>query len=241
MSQERRTYATAVRTAMKIAASYRDQLTSQWIVSTGTTGGSCGHINFSNSWTSASTSDWEINPQVWRYIAHYTEELTSRKKSIEQPRLNHHGIIVRSSDRGNMFSDISQQEMLALQLLRKMVDQESFRKYLRHGFVPVRGASGLVYQVDRRNRIKVWERGELLAELCVHLRGNCPPTDEVVGKILIIEYNEADIWKRSNITWSTDNRNRRSLELIGQASNNNMPHIIISGAHDVFIAAGGAR
>jgi len=215
---------------LKALTSYQARLEQQreengWMINTNTCSGGSGGI-YTNDWVTASTGcmtsqaiNFVINTLSSSGATGYTTGIKDRRPKHFEPALkNHRGILIRSSDKAHLFSDISQQEILALQLLRKMVDGDSFRKYLRHGFVPVRGASGLIYQVDRINRIKVWERGELLAHLCVHLKGNVPPTDEVVGKILIIEYNEADIWKRSNISWMVSNRDRRSLELVGQAS-----------------------
>lgn len=131
---------------------------------------------------------------------------------------NHRGVAIRSHDRGQQFQNANPAELVALQLLRKMVSPDQFRRYLRHGFVSVHGNSGLVYQIDRMNRIRVWDRGEPLASLCVHLRGQgIPPTDEVVGKMLIVECDEADIWRRSNVTWLTAARDRCATRALGLA------------------------
>jgi hypothetical protein len=133
--------------------------------------------------------------------------------------LNHRQQPLRALYKEREFENVSPAEVVALQLLRKMVSQENFRRYLRYGFVPVRGASGLVYQIHRRDRITVWDRGEEVARLCVHLRGqNMPPTDEVVGKILIVECDEKEIWRKSNITWRTSRRDRKTLEAVQQAA-----------------------
>lgn len=131
---------------------------------------------------------------------------------------NHRRQPIRSHGRGAQFSDASPAELTALQLLRQMVSADDFRRYLRHGFVPVRAESGLTYQVDRHQRISVWDRGERVASLCVHLRGQgLPPTDEVVAKIIMIECDEADIWKRSNVSWFAL-RDRPALRQLGLAA-----------------------
>lgn len=131
---------------------------------------------------------------------------------------NHRQQPIRSHGRGSQFSNASPAELTALQLLRQMVSPADFRRYLRHGFVPVRAESGLVYQVDRHQRISVWDRGERVASLCVHLRGrDLPPTDEVVAKIVIIECDEADIWKRANVSWCAA-RDRPALRQLGLAA-----------------------
>ena len=143
------------------------------------------------------------------------------------PILNHKGKPVRSLHKATQFDDANPAEILALQLLRRMIPSDDFRHYLRHGFVSVQGDSGLIYQVCRQETIKVWDQGELVASLCVHLNlegqadgkfRSAPPTDHVVAKMLIIQHDEDDIWERSNATWYTKDRNRKSLEQVGQAA-----------------------
>lgn len=146
----------------------------------------------------------------------------------------------RSNRSSDLFSDCSPAEIAALHLLRKMVAPEEFKRYLRYGHINIRGGlSGLTYQVCRQSTIKVWERGETVASLCVHLNHSAPPTDHVVGKLLIIECDEADIWKRSNISWYTNKLDRESLKAIGQASSrrggvylgggNNLAQLFVNG------------
>ena len=130
---------------------------------------------------------------------------------------NHRNAFARSFNKDVQFSNASPAELIALQLLRQMVPHEEFRRYLRHGFIGVFGASGLHYQISRTysTRIVVRDRGERIASLCVHLKdAYMPPTDEVVGKMLIVQCDEVDIWRRSNITWETQNLNRENLNQI---------------------------
>ena len=139
------------------------------------------------------------------------------KRRLPPPPQNHRQQPIRSHARGTQFSDASPAELAALQLLRQMVSSDDFRRYLRHGFVSVHGGSGLTYQVDRRQQIVVWDRAERVASLCVHLRGKAlPPTDEVVAKIVMIECDEADIWKRANVSWYAK-RERSTLRQLGLA------------------------
>lgn len=145
------------------------------------------------------------------------------KLEEESPRTNHLGRPVRSARRGTQFSDADAPEMVALALLRKMVPQDDFRRYLRHGFVVVRGPSGLTYQIDRDRsaRIRVRDRGEEVARLCVHVGASwasIPPTDEVVAKMILVECDEPDIWKRSNVSWLVTNRDRPALHAVGQGT-----------------------
>lgn len=123
------------------------------------------------------------------------------------PRMNHHGKPMRSFFKDAQFASANPSELVALQLLRQMVDADVFRKYLRHGFVTVRGPSGMVYQIGRdyHERVIVRNRGQKIASLCVHLKDSkIPLTDAVVAKMLIVECDEPDIWKRANVTWHAD-------------------------------------
>ena len=98
------------------------------------------------------------------------------------------------------FSGAQENELVALQLLRSMIGSDAFRRYLRDGFIMVEGKSGKRYQVGRRDHlIGVWDnRGQKLGSLCVYIRDQkIPPTDEVVAKMLIIECDEPDIWRRA--------------------------------------------
>lgn len=147
----------------------------------------------------------------------------------EKPRSNHLGSTVRSLNSDTLFANCTPAEITALQLLRKMLPQEEFRHYLKTGFIRVRGGtSGLLYQVNRHTTVKVWEQGDRIASLCIHLHydSRTPPTDHIVGKMLMIECDEAEIWKRSNITWLTKDRKRQSLESIGYASEEEKPGAI---------------
>lgn len=126
-----------------------------------------------------------------------------RLKNQRTPAIiNHRGYPARSKDSQRRFADAKPEELVALQLLRRMVSKDVFKKYLKHGFVTIQGPSGLVYQIRRGfNHIKVWKQGQLVCELCVQLRDRIPPTDEVIAKMVIAECDEIDIWRRANIYW----------------------------------------
>lgn len=137
----------------------------------------------------------------------------------EPAPLNHRGAPVRSHFKDSQFSNAHPAELIALQLLRKMIPAEDFRRYLRHGFVTVRGASGLCYQIPRDGLIIVWDRGERLCSLCIHMQDRAiPPTDEVVAKMLIVECDEPDIWKRANKRWIGKQDSRPALRAVGMAA-----------------------
>lgn len=138
-----------------------------------------------------------------------------------RPRVeNHRGQPLRSETKGRQWDNVSPAEAQALQLLRGMVGPEEFRRYLKHGFVQVRGLSGLCYQIGKGMLISVWDKGEKLCTLCVHLKdSSIPATDAVVAKLLIAEMDEPDLWKRSNVNWVENvRRDRPALKAVGRAA-----------------------
>lgn len=140
------------------------------------------------------------------------------KRPLRLPaRTNHRGQTLRAEHKERLFDGASPEELVALRLLRTMVEPDAFKKYLKHGFVNVRGPSGLTYQIPRQGNIVVWDRGERIASLCIHLKDwrNKPPSDEVVAKMLIAELDEPDLYKRSNVSWYTQNRDRPALYKLG--------------------------
>ena len=201
-------------TTITARQAWRVNSTCDW--TTGTTAG--------NDWTIDTTlisADSIVNFTVRNGYANIVSVFMQEKKKRKwaPPILNHRGQYARAQDKGQLWSDVPPEELVALQLLRKMVTVEVFKKYLKHGFVTVEGPSGLSYQIPRgQDRIVVWDKGERVASLCIHLRDwyNKPPTDEVVGKLLIAECDEPDLWKRSNIAWLTLYRDRPGLHAIGR-------------------------
>lgn len=232
------------------AMRYVQQNYVQWVNSAASTnmitgsGATSGNINLQASVSGTTSTVFTLQwPVLQDYIQEYYDtppwvsaaggpvrwtEAQKREwlKAHPQPQKNHRGEHIRSYNNGDLFNSVSREEIAALQLLRQMVPHEQFKHYLKHGFVNVRGKSGLDYQVRRENTIVVRERGEILATLCLYLKLEgrpAPPSDHVVGKILIIEHDEHEVWTRSNVRWETSNRDRRSLEAIGQAAKGKEP------------------
>jgi hypothetical protein len=141
---------------------------------------------------------------------------TEMKQRRRPKLLNHRGKEIRSEHKGTQWSNVPPEELVALQLLRKMVSPEEFKRYLKHGFVSVKGPSGLTYQIGKHANIVVWDKDEKIATLCVHLKDwyNKPPTDEVVAKMIIAECDEPDLWKRSNTSFLTAKKDRPALQLL---------------------------
>ena len=97
------------------------------------------------------------------------------------------------------FSHASVPEIVALDLLKQQLSPEAWRRYLNYGFIVARGASGLEYQIIRgEHHVKVFRRGQRIAELCIYMQG-VPPTDEVIAKKILVECDELGVWGRANI------------------------------------------
>ncbi len=98
------------------------------------------------------------------------------------------------------FADAPENEVVALRLLRGLVDDREFRRYLKYGFIRVQGASGLTYQIQRSNHIiEVWRGHQEIARLCLYLSSQFPPTDGVVAMMLMVEHDEMEIWQKANV------------------------------------------
>jgi hypothetical protein len=84
-------------------------------------------------------------------------------------------------------------ETRARETLLRVLGEDKFKRFLKHGFVSVRAKSGLVYQIFPGHGItNVYEDGEKVERLCVVLRGNFPPTDSLIMRYLLILNDERD-------------------------------------------------
>lgn len=94
------------------------------------------------------------------------------------------------------------QEQKARDTLRDMISEADWRRYVTNAFLMVRGPSNKWYQIFANgSRPNVYERGQKVATLCIHTSSECPPSDHVINLKLLIELDEAALWKGSNVTW----------------------------------------
>jgi hypothetical protein len=93
------------------------------------------------------------------------------------------------------------EERVALETLREVISEAEFRKYLRYGFILVRGQSGDVFQIFRnRSHTRVWRNGKVVEEVCVRIKASdVPPTDNVIAFRQIIQTSEAEFKKLGNV------------------------------------------
>jgi hypothetical protein len=98
---------------------------------------------------------------------------------------------------------VSSAELIALEMLREMITEAEYRKYLTQGFILVKSASGKVYQVFREpgSKISVWSNGKLIEKLCIQIKQEikAPPTDRVIAFKTIIEVSESQLRNLSNV------------------------------------------
>lgn len=147
--------------------------------------GTTGTISLTYGDTFASNLVWSNRPQ------------RTRGRSVV--RRNHRGMSPRAVRVD--FSTATPEEITALQLLRGLVGQDEFRRYLKYGFVMVRGASGLRYQIMRgRHVVNVWNERGRVDGICVYLQGQYPPTDDTITRMLMAERDELELWRRGNST-----------------------------------------
>jgi len=108
-------------------------------------------------------------------------------------------IIVKS--RAAPINNVPENELIAIETLREMITETEFRKYIKYGFLLVRGTSGNVYQVFRnQSHTKVWKNGKLIEEICVRIDNDeIPPTDNVIAFKVLIEVSEEEFKKRGNV------------------------------------------
>jgi len=108
-------------------------------------------------------------------------------------------LYVRTISRSGAVSNVSPAEERAIELLREMITEAEFRRYLKYGFILVQAQSSRIYQVFREARhIKVWLNGKCIEEICVRLN-ELPQTDYVVAFKVMIETDEIEFRQLGNL------------------------------------------
>jgi hypothetical protein len=108
---------------------------------------------------------------------------------------------IRIKSRAQEFGNIADNERLAIEMLREMISETEFRKFMKYGFILVKGASGKIYQIFRNHtHIKVWKDGKCIEEICAYIKDNItPPTDKLVAFKTMIEIEEEEFRKLGNL------------------------------------------
>lgn len=100
-------------------------------------------------------------------------------------------------------------EERARETLRRILGEQSFRKFLRDGFITVVAKSGLTYRIFPGHGItEVYDRGIMVERLCVVLKGNFPPTDSLIMRYLLILNDEGEFseYAVKHAVWSPNKR-----------------------------------
>lgn len=84
-------------------------------------------------------------------------------------------------------------EQRARQTLRRIIGEQTFRKFMRDGFITVVPKSGLTYKIyPGLGMTEVYDRGIMVDRLCVVLKGSFPPTDSLLMRYLLILNDEGE-------------------------------------------------
>lgn len=141
----------------------------------------------------------DYNQDFNKYVVWPSEPAT--KKGIFKDKLRSNLAIVVKS-RVETPQAVSPAEQIAMETLREFISETEFRKYLRYGFVLVKGKSGDTFQIFRnRSHTKVWRNGQVVEEVCVRIQQgeNVPPTDNVIAFRSIIQSDEEAFRKLGNV------------------------------------------
>ena len=128
------------------------------------------------------------------------------KRSEKLLRLKSNLIICRKA-RNIPATAESPKELVAMETLREMISESEYRKYLKYGFVMVKGKSGDTYQIFKnRSHTNVWRGGKLVEEICVRLAwSNIPKTDNVIAFKTMIESGAEDAFKKAGNVYKMAN------------------------------------
>lgn len=104
-------------------------------------------------------------------------------------------------------------EKKAREALRAIIGDQRFQRYLKHGFITVKGQSGLIYQVfPGHNMTRVWKNGKPVEKLCVvFCDSSVPPTDSVIMRLMMILDSEEEFRQRSNVMGFSEHEARQPL------------------------------
>jgi hypothetical protein len=128
------------------------------------------------------------------------EEKTANKIWQMRSRIRSN-LFINIKSRAKLIHKIPENEQIAIETLREVITETEFRKYLKYGFVLVKGKSGKTYQIFRNtSHTKVWSGGKLIEEICVKIADyNIPPTDNVIAVKTMLETSEEECYKLANV------------------------------------------
>ena len=132
--------------------------------------------------------------------SNYSTIIEPTKKDLFRSKI-HFNLTPKSHSRFSDLMNIKKNEQIALETLREVLTEVEFRKYLKYGFVLVKGKKGDTFQIFRnKSHVKVWRDGQLIEEICVNLKDrSIPATDKILAFKVAIECDEEDFKKMGNV------------------------------------------
>jgi hypothetical protein len=142
------------------------------------------------------------NPGYFSGYVYYPtkEQVAEQRRQLKQLELRSH-LIIQIKSRAPSARVIQDNERVAMETLRETVTEEEYRRYLKYGFIMVKGKSGDEYQIFRnKSHTRVWRNGLVVEEICVRIRDNAvPPTDNVIAFRAMALIDEQEFKKSGNV------------------------------------------
>jgi len=162
------------------------------------TGNSSGYgINFSVN----GSGYFDIDTANGAIRINGTKEYGKEVQRIAKRREIRKNLYVPVKYRVTSYSKVPENEQIAMDTLRESITEEEFRKYIKFGFILVKGQEGKTYQVFKnRSHTKVWKNDKVIEEICIHIKDyNIPPTDSVIAFRTMIKTSEEYFKKMGNV------------------------------------------
>lgn len=179
-------------------------ITYKILYTTGTTASETTLYNNSEVFSTATEMIYKLTNVVYSStdIENYVIWPGISKQSLLKEKLRHNlSINIKSRSNSQMYPGENEPERKALETLREIVTELEFRKYLRYGFVLVKGKSGATYQIFcNQSHCRVWLNGRMIEEICIRIKDELiPKTDKIIALKTIIETSEEEFKKLGNV------------------------------------------
>jgi len=142
---------------------------------------------------------WNVNGNIT--LAEPFNEKELKKQQLRE--FMRSKMLVKQGASKMLNRDITPEELKSRNLLRDMLTEKDWRRYVTNGFIMVEGKSGKWYQIFNKSAgycVGVFEKNQKIASLCIHTVKDCPPTDHVINMKVLVELDEEQIYKGSNVT-----------------------------------------
>lgn len=85
-------------------------------------------------------------------------------------------------------------------LLREILTEDEFFRYIRRGWVSRMAASGKVYHIPLQGRIKIYDGGKHVENLCIHVVNDVPPSDRMFTLVTLLDFDEEAFRASGNLS-----------------------------------------